>query len=473
MAVWSPALENPSGGRYPSYQLCTAYDSQVFVHTIAFDIGKMSYALTSDAMQFPASGLQRKHLCGVVKNGFLVTGTAAGDMCIFSLAGKVFRAAVPVCNNGVVSLTQAGDTLFAGGGDGRIKALRGSDTHWDVLLEQVLESGIVALTASADGGELVAGCRNGKLFRARARDLSAVVLAVTHTDEVTSVAFGRGDRASEAVCTCSAAGEVFYLDLSSYMPIMAATARSPARSVAMATSGQEILAGFDDGNVLAYSPANGRVLWSVQAHRGGVTCLRESPDFVVTGGHDCAVRFFHRTTHELLSQFTVHRKPVADLLVDAAAPHLVHSGAEDKLVATYDLRANKVLVQHGTQHSNVTGLSQRKDRDAEVVSSSLDGKILFWDVDYPDPRGCLDTPEGALVRFRCVEVSPRGRYIAAGAEDARLFLFDLTSCSCIQVCEGHSGAITHLRWSPDERQVITAGKDGCVIVWNFFEPGGR
>eukprot|EP00439_Symbiodinium_sp_Y106_P014950 s7979_g2.t1 len=26
-----------------------------------------------------------------------------------------------------------------------------------------------------------------------------------------------------------------------------------------------------------------------------------------------------------------------------------------------------------------------------------------------------------------------------------------------------------VRWSPDQKQIISAGKDGCIIVWNFFE----
>jgi len=469
LAVWGPILENPSGGRYPSYQLCTTYDSQVLVHVMSFDIKSMCYSLSSDAVQFPPSGLQRKHICGLVKDGFLLTGTSAGDMCIFSLQSKVFRAALPVCNNGVTSLTQAGDVLYAGGGDGRIKALHGHDAHWDVLAENVLESGVVALTASSDGAELVAGCRNGKLFRLLSSDLTATLQAATHTDEVTSVAFGAS---SDCVCTASKAGEVFLLDLSDYMPIMAAAGKSSARSVVLTMTTGEILAGYDDGQLRAWSMQRGsgaRPLWELQAHRGGVTVVRETPDFIVTGGNDCAVRFWHRTTRELLATFTNHRKPVADLLVDQAVPHHVHSGSEDKLVVTYDLKLNKPLVQHFTQHSNITGLSQRKDRDKEVVSSSLDGKILFWDVDYADPRGCIEGPPGSMLRLRCVEVSPSGRYIVAGAEDARLYIFDLSSCSCIQECEGHSGGVTHVRWSPDQKQIVSAGKDGCVIIWNFFE----
>mmetsp|Transcript_21963 Transcript_21963/g.62350 ORF Transcript_21963/g.62350 Transcript_21963/m.62350 type:complete len:624 (-) Transcript_21963:81-1952(-) len=467
LAVWGPLLDPPSGGRHPSYIICTTYDSQVFTHQMAFDIRSMGYALSSNAMQFPPSGLQRKHLCGLVLGDFLITGTSAGDMCVFSLRSSVFRSALPVCNNGVVCIAQAGDVLFLAGGDGRVKAVRGHDTQWDVLAENMLEAGITALTPSSDGAELVAGTRNGKLWRLLSSDLTATLQAASHVGEVTDVSFGAS---SDHVCTASDAGEVFLIDLSDYMPITTALAKSAARSAVLSSAG-EILAGYDDGFLRCWGGQRGEssLLWQLNAHRGGITSVRETANFIVTGGNDCSVRFWHRSSRELLTTFTNHRKPVADLLVDQALPNVVHSGSEDKLVVSYDLKQNKPLVQHFTQSSNVTGLSQRKDREKEVVSSSLDGKILFWDIDYPDPTGCMDSAPGQPIRLRCCEVSPSGRYIAAGADDARLYIFDLAACVCIQECEGHSGGVTRVRWSPDQKQIVSSGKDGCVVIWNFFE----
>jgi len=35
-------------------------------------------------------------------------------------------------------------------------------------------------------------------------------------------------------------------------------------------------------------------------------------------------------------------------------------------------------------------------------------------------------------------------------------------------CEGHSGTIVSLRFSPDDRQLVSAGADGIVLVWNLY-----
>jgi len=385
-------------------------------------------------------------------------------MCVFSLQNKVFRTSVPICNNGVASIARFGDILYIAGGDGRIKAVRGNDTVWDVLSENVLEAAICALTPSADGAELVAGTKNGKLWRLLSSDLTATLQAASHTGEATDVAFGTS---SDAVITCSDAGEVFLFNLSDYMPISITLQKSPARCAVMASQG-EVLVGYDDGFLRTWSANRGELLWQLHVHRGGVTAIRESPDFIVTGGADCAVRFWHRNTRQLLATFTNHRKPPTELLIDNMSREVVHSGSEDKLVVTYDLKKNKALIQHQTPVSAITGISQRKDCEHEVVSASLDGRILFWDVDYADPTGCIEVATPGL-RLCCLDVSPSGRYIAAGATDSRLYIYDLKSCSCIQECDGHAMAIVRVRWSPDQKQIVSAAKDGCVIIWNFFE----
>merc|ERR1719346_561049 len=196
-------------------------------------------------------------------------------MCVFSLKAKVFRTATSLCNNGVTSIARFGDMIFVGGGDGRIKALRGHDTQWDTLAENMLEIGITALTPACDGAELVAGTRNGKLWRMLTSDLTATLQAVSHTGEVTDISFGPS---SDVVCTVSDAGEAFLLDLSDYMPIAANMAKSPARSVVLtaSTGVPEMIVAYDDGCLRAWSASRGssHMLWQLDAHRGGITVVR-------------------------------------------------------------------------------------------------------------------------------------------------------------------------------------------------------
>lgn len=165
------------------------------------------------------------------------------------------------------------------------------------------------------------------MWRLLSSDLTGTLQSASHTGEVTDIAFGPR---SDVVCTVSDTGEVFLLDLSDYMPITSATAKSPVRSAVFAGDG-EILAAYDDGYIRAWSSEKGvsKQLWQMNCHRQGVTCVRASPHFVVTGGGDCAVRFWHRKSREMLSSFQNHRKPVADLVLDEdGRQHHKHLSAE-------------------------------------------------------------------------------------------------------------------------------------------------
>ena len=89
----------------------------------------MSYVLTPGVCQLPSSGLQRSYTCCIVMRDMFLTGSASGELCIFSINNRVFRAALPIANNGIVSMVTDQKFLYVGSGDGRIKKLEGYDTQ--------------------------------------------------------------------------------------------------------------------------------------------------------------------------------------------------------------------------------------------------------------------------------------------------------------------------------------------------------
>lgn len=98
----------------------------------------------------------------------MYVGTHAGEICIFSISsqqGGVFKATIPISNNGVWSLSIFGKNLFVGAGDGKIKKLSGSDTRWTLDREICLEGKINSLATDPSGNELLAGSTNGRLYR--------------------------------------------------------------------------------------------------------------------------------------------------------------------------------------------------------------------------------------------------------------------------------------------------------------------
>ena len=110
--------------------------------------------------------------------------------------------------------------------------------------------------------------------------------------------------------------------------------------------------------------------------------------------------------------------------MDHAIPHMFHSCSEDRSLISYDLKQNKAVVVHSQQAGNFTDMSQRKDHENEILSVGLDGRLLFWDVDFADPVGCL-TPSCPYMdgnsKLLCGQISPKGRLQLLLADLERLF----------------------------------------------------
>lgn len=281
-----------------------------------------------------------------------------------------------------------------------------------------------------------------------------------------------GAKQCDVVCTVSDLGELFVWDLSDYSHLQSTKLRAAVTSLCVSEAEDEILVGTKDSFIKAFRLSrcgtDTAPIWDrADAHRGAITAIAEREQYIVTGGEDFHCRVWHRRTREMLTQFCVHRKPVTSIILDLETPNLFHSSSEDKFIITYDIKKNTSIVQRTTPNSNVTGLSQRKDCERELLSCGLDGRILFWDIDVADPVGCFHEP---TVKFTCLAVSPDGRYVAAGSTGGVVFIYDLSESRKTQEMEGGAGGdITSIRWAPDQKQLVTTSVDASVAVWNFFQ----
>lgn len=142
-------------------------------------------------------------------------------MCL-QLKKDVFRSSVPVLNGGVsgIVVLDSGSTtgsstapgppgemkLMLCGGDGKLKKIRGRDTHWDMTRENILDGACMGLAITADKREVLVNTKQGKVYRCCTGDLKVSLHSANHTACVTQCAFAPSN--SEQVCTVSEAGEM-------------------------------------------------------------------------------------------------------------------------------------------------------------------------------------------------------------------------------------------------------------------------
>ncbi|ETI42043.1 hypothetical protein L917_12232 [Phytophthora nicotianae] len=460
--------------RRPKYSLAFAHSSQLLHGELAYDIAAMQYRLEVSTYSMPNVGIARTYLCAAITQTRtdVLSGTTAGELVVFNTESLVYRNAVPIVRNGVHSVAACGDTgyVYVGAGDGVLKKLVGRDSDWNLVGQVQLVGGITSISISPGGAQLFAGTSAGKMYHVVANTLVISELASSHLGSVTSCAFGDS---SEEFATISVDGSIRLWNLSTYHLKCMTTEAVAGLCIAITKSSTHsglIVSGWVDGWLRAYDAATAQPKWHIAtAHRGEVTAVACSAQYIVSGASDGGVSIWSFATRELVLQFHEHKRAVTGVLVDVKLPHRVHSCGVDKALFIYDLKGARRIVAQQVREGAFHGITQRVDSETEIVTAGADGRLLFWDCDEPDPVQFIVDP--SRLKVTCAQVSPSGRFIATCGEDCEVKLFDVGSSALLASARGHSNTVNALAWSPDERQLVSVGADSCICVWNFYQEG--
>ena len=121
---------------YGIYNMVTANHKHVLVHRFEPDAATLRYQMASTACLLPNSGLSRHYNFAQVIGDQIYLGTTGGEICIFNIDGRIYKATMPIATNGLLSIAIAKDTLFIGAGDGKLKRLTiAEDGRWNLTHE--------------------------------------------------------------------------------------------------------------------------------------------------------------------------------------------------------------------------------------------------------------------------------------------------------------------------------------------------
>jgi WD40 repeat protein len=206
-------------GRRVAYDVAIAAANDVSLCCLRFDATRQQWNLEFEPVSMPTAGMVREYLCSTRSNDGdeLLAGSNVGDMIIFKLSSRVYRASVPVCSGGVRAIVVGRDNrVFCGGGDGTVSRLNGADMRWTLEASCHVTGAVTSLSMISSGTEIVAGTDAGRVYRIATKDMATSLIAQSHTDGVTCVAFGLR---SDLFASASRSGDVKVWDLSDYSVI--------------------------------------------------------------------------------------------------------------------------------------------------------------------------------------------------------------------------------------------------------------
>jgi WD40 repeat protein len=376
-------------------------------------------------------------------------------------------------------------TFIVGHGDGTLKKVVGQEKEWKVVQEISLVGGVTNLTLAMDQQELIAGTNTGIVYRVLTSDLTFTHLMESHVSTVRRVVFPH--LRSDLFVSTGDDGYVKKWDLSDYSVTSSFTLNSNPHKVSanvvplcasFTPNDALVMTGWTDGFIrgLDLSGAQGSVVWQiVNGHKGAVNVIISATPYFCTAGEDCVVRVWAHQNREQLIQISEHKKPITNIVVDNTTEAIIHTVSLDKYLYTYDIYKSDIAktAKRLTYHCDIdgqgfSGAAQRRDNEHEMIVGTVDGRLLTYDIDYQQPTLTLTDPSRAIVNS--VAISSSGTHLACGNGEGKLHMYDLqqTPPRLLGSVRLHSQDILSVAWSPDEKQLVTCGRDGAICVWNFY-----
>ena len=101
---------------------------------------------------------------------------------------------------------------------------------------------------------------------------------------------------------------------------------------------------------------------------------------------------------------------------------------------------------------------------SQVLSVGQEKRISFWELREPSPLQWIDV--GAEQTCACR--SSDGTLFATAGHDHKVRVWHFESAK--MVCEGigHSRTVSAMQFSPDDKQLVSVGVDGSVLLWNVY-----
>lgn len=261
-------------------------------------------------------------------------------------------------------------------------------------------------------------------------------------------------------------------------PILTLFGHASMNDVAFNSDGQRILAGGSDRSILVWDSLGG-VRHTMTGHSAAVTglsCSVSDTSCVLSIGEDRVMKLWDINRGFCTRSFPCAKMPLNVVLCHDSST--AATGHSDGSISLWDVRAKDNVGPNDTKNHSMAICSLSRGSDGNILCcASRDNSISLVDL-----RGAglgisqtLKCPGfnlglvGGIGRQRCkVDMSPDGRYVAAGSSDGSIVVWDLSLPSNPpSTIKHHKESVVATAWNSDSSLLGSADKGGVVAFWSF------
>jgi len=415
--------------------------------------------------------IKRVFTCCVIDptDSYAYLGTKTGDIVEISLTNNLFKRIGPnkkLFSQGIncINLLSNGDLLL-GAGDGTLAKVGSQEMN--VKKQANVMGAVTSISLTADSTHFFCGTSKATIYWCNTDNIAPELRNTCHYERINDVAFPLGY--SELFAT-SSLNDIRVWNTKTRQELLRIEVPGlECYCIFFSADGKSILSGWNDGKVRAFLPQSGKLLFAINdAHNHGVTAIAGTSDCqkIVSGGMEGEVRVWRvgRQTQIMEGSLKEHRGRVSDIKINRQDTQAVSSSYDGSCIIWDIINNTRVMcLFESTMFKQVL----YHPDESQVLTTGSNRKITYWDCFDGQAIRMLDGSETGEIN--ALAITEAGEHFVSGGQDKRVKLWDYDEGICHFQGIGHSGDITKIQISPDQKTMVSVGTEGAIFMWHMPE----